>query len=102
MRVLVCDCDPRLAAEVARGLRERGAAVDVAPNGAAALLAVRVHRYDVVVLDRELPEVHRGELCRAVNAERPETKILMLGAGDVVTGLALGPDDYLRKPFRCD
>ena len=64
----------------------------------------RVVRYDVLVLDRDLPGVHGDEVCRTVRDERPETGILMLTAAgtleDVVEGLALGADDYLAKPFR--
>ncbi len=65
-----------------------------------------MHPYDVVVLDRDLPEVHGDDVCRALNAEQPETKVLMLTAArttdDLVSGLALGADDYLPKPFRFD
>lgn len=106
MRVLLAEDEPRVAAAVAKGLRRHGAAVDVAPDGADALFHARVHPYDVVVLDRDLPEVHGDEVCRILNAEQPETKILMLTAArttdDLVTGLALGADDYLGKPFRFD
>jgi DNA-binding response OmpR family regulator len=61
-------------------------------------------RYDVLVLDRELPGVHGDDVCRLVRGERPETGILMLTAAgaleDVIEGLSLGADDYLPKPFR--
>ncbi len=104
LRILVAEDHPGIAAAVARGLRRHGAAVDVAPNGADALLRARLHFYDVVVLDRDLPEVHGDDVCRALVDERPETKVLMLTAAgttdDLVAGLALGADDYLPKPFR--
>jgi two-component system response regulator VanR len=106
VRVLVCEDEPRVAAALARGLRRHGAAVDVAADGAEALYAARVHPYDVVVLDRDLPRVHGDDVCRTLNAEQPETKILMVTAAraldEVVDGLALGADDYLPKPFRFD
>ncbi len=106
MRVLLAEDEPRVAAAVAKGLRRHGAAVDVAPDGADALFHARVHPYDVVVLDRDLPEVHGDEVCRTLHAEQPATKILMLTAArttdDLVAGLALGADDYLGKPFRFD
>jgi DNA-binding response OmpR family regulator len=106
VRVLICEDEPRVAAALARGLRRHGAAVDVAADGAEALYSARVHPYDVVVLDRDLPLVHGDDVCRALNAEQPETKILMVTAArapdEVVAGLALGADDYLRKPFRFD
>src|SRR5581483_7504025 len=86
------------------GLRREGMAVDLAPDGSDALVKARVVRYDVVVLDRDLPGVHGDDVCRAVRGERPETGILMLTAAgtleDVVEGLSLGADDYLAKPFR--
>ena len=104
MRVLIAEDQPRVAAAVARGLRREGMAVDVAEDGSAALYKVRVHPYDVVVLDRDLPGVHGDDVCRAVSSELPGTKVLMLTAArstdDLVEGLALGADDYLPKPFR--
>jgi two-component system, OmpR family, response regulator VanR len=78
--------------------------VDLARDGAAALRKALSAPYDVVVLDRDLPEVHGDEVCRTLAAERPETKVLMLtaaaGVEDLVGGLAIGADDYLSKPFR--
>jgi two-component system, OmpR family, response regulator VanR len=104
MRVLVAEDERRLADAIARGLRREGMAVDLAPDGSDALFKTRVVRYDVLVLDRDLPGVHGDEVCRTVRGERPETGILMLTAAgtleDVVEGLALGADDYLAKPFR--
>ncbi len=104
MRVLVAEDERRLADAIARGLRREGMAVDLAPDGSDALVKARVVRYDVVVLDRDLPGIHGDEVCRAVRGERPETGILMLTAAgtleDVIEGLSLGADDYLAKPFR--
>jgi two-component system, OmpR family, response regulator VanR len=103
MRVLLAEDEPRVADAVARGLRREGLAVDVAPDGAQALYKARVNAYDVVVLDRDLPELHGDEVCRTLNREQPATKVLMLTAArspeDVVVGLGLGADDYLPKPF---
>jgi two-component system response regulator VanR len=104
MRILVAEDEPRIASAVARGLRREGMAVDVAPDGAAALYKARVYPYDVVVLDRDLPELHGDEVCRTLTVEQPRTKVLMLTAArstdELVEGLALGADDYLSKPFR--
>lgn len=103
MRVLVVEDHQRLAAAVAEGLRREGMAVDVVHAGADALAHVRVHAYDVVVLDRDLPGVGGDEVCRTLIAERSSTRILMLTASstiaDRVEGLGLGADDYLSKPF---
>jgi two-component system, OmpR family, response regulator VanR len=104
MRVLIAEDERRLADAIARGLRREGMAVDLAPDGSRALVKARVIRYDVLVLDRDLPGIHGDDVCRAVRDEQPETGILMLTAAgtleDVVQGLSLGADDYLPKPFR--
>jgi two-component system, OmpR family, response regulator VanR len=104
MRILVAEDEPRIAAAVARGLRREGMAVDIAPDGAAALYKARINPYDVVVLDRDLPELHGDDVCRTLTAEQPRTKVLMLTAArttdELVQGLSLGADDYLTKPFR--
>jgi DNA-binding response OmpR family regulator len=104
VRVLIAEDEHRLADAIARGLRREGMAVDLAPDGTDALVKARIVRYDVLVLDRDLPGVHGDDVCRTVRGERPETGILMLTAAgaleDVVEGLSLGADDYLAKPFR--
>ena len=103
MRVLVVEDHRRLAIAVAEGLRREGMAVDLAFEGASALAHVAVNHYDVVVLDRDLPGVHGDQVCRALVAQRSETRVLMLTAAstirDRVDGLELGADDYLPKPF---
>jgi DNA-binding response OmpR family regulator len=104
VRVLIAEDETRLAAAIARGLRRHGMAVDLAPDGEVALAKAHVVRYDVLVLDRDLPGVHGDDVCRLVRSDRPETGILMLTAAsqleDVIEGLSLGADDYLPKPFR--
>jgi DNA-binding response OmpR family regulator len=103
MRVLVAEDHDRLARAVAAGLRRYGMTVDVALNGDDALDRLAVSRYDVVVLDRDMPGVHGDDVCRALVAERSASRILMLTAArslaDRVDGLGLGADDYLPKPF---
>ena len=93
----------RLAEAVAEGLRREGIAVDVSYDGADALAHVAVNRYDVVVLDRDLPAMHGDQVCRAIVSEHAEARVLMLTAAstiaDRIEGLELGADDYLPKPF---
>ena len=64
---------------------------------------MRVNRYDVMVLDRDLPRVHGDQVCQQLAAAGGAPRILMLtasaGVEDRVDGLALGADDYLPKPF---
>src|SRR6195256_2451628 len=90
VRVLIAEDERRLADAIARGLRREGMAVDLAPDGSDALLKARVIRYDVLVLDRDLPGVHGDEVCRAVRGERPETGILMLTAAGAIEDLVAG------------
>jgi len=103
MRLLIAEDEAGISDAVARGLRREGMAVDVAADGREALYKARFVDYDVVVLDRQLPEVHGDDVCRTLVDERPDTRILMLTAADrlddLVGGLALGADDYLSKPF---
>jgi DNA-binding response OmpR family regulator len=103
MRVLVVEDFEVLAQSIATGLRREGMAVDVAVDGHAALEHLGIARYDVVVLDRDLPGVSGDEICHRVAAARSPCRILMLTAAgtihDRVAGLELGADDYLPKPF---
>jgi DNA-binding response OmpR family regulator len=104
MRVLIVEDHEGLADAVASGLRREGMAVDVALDGTTALERTAITDYDVVVLDRDLPDVHGDEVCRTLVANRASSRILMLTASgtiaDRVNGLGIGADDYLPKP--CD
>ena len=103
MRVLVVEDHVTLAGRIGEGLRDAGMAVDVVHDGAAALAGAAGTDYDVIVLDRDLPVVHGDEVCRALAHRDNPTRVLMLtaaaGVDDRVTGLSLGADDYLPKPF---
>ncbi|WP_428961324.1 response regulator transcription factor [Micromonospora fluostatini] len=106
MRVLVVEDERNLADAIARGLRKRGMAVDVAYDGDSGHEAAFVTRYDVVILDRDLPGVHGDQICAELAASGALTRVLMLTASgtvaDRVEGLQLGADDYLPKPFAFD
>jgi len=103
MRVLVVEDQAKLAMTVATVLRGEGMAVDVVFDGQDALDHAAVTRYDVIVLDRDLPGVHGDDVCRALVADGSHCRVLMLTASgtihDRVEGLGLGADDYLPKPF---
>jgi DNA-binding response OmpR family regulator len=103
VRVLVVEDHQRLADAIANGLRLEGMAVDLVYDGADALAHTTVNDYDVVVLDRDLPGVHGDQVCRSLVGRRSPTRVLMLTASDTirdrVSGLELGADDYLGKPF---
>src|SRR5262250_2439787 len=86
MRVLVIEDFEVLATAIGNGLRREGMAVDVALDGDDALEHLAVTRYDVVVLDRDLPGVHGDEVCRQIVAGRSQSRVLMLtAAGRVVS-----------------
>jgi len=103
MRVLVIEDHADLAETVALGLHRDGMAVDVAFDGAAGLQRAAVYDYDVIVLDRDLPGVHGDRVCETLVSQGGRARVLMLtasaGIEDRVTGLSLGADDYLPKPF---
>ena len=103
MRVLIVEDQVTLADDIADGLRDQGMAADVAYDGASGLEKALLNRYDVVVVDRDLPKVHGDAVCAALVGASAEARILMLTAagtvGDRVEGLNLGADDYLVKPF---
>jgi DNA-binding response OmpR family regulator len=103
MRVLVVEDAQRLADAIARGLRAEGMAVDVAYDGVEGHQKSMLTRYDVVVLDRDLPEMHGDDVLSEIVAASDTTRVLMLtasaGVEDRVDGLSLGADDYLTKPF---
>ena len=106
MRVLIVEDAPRLANGIAEGLRDEAMAVDVAYDGLDALVKVDTTRYDVVVLDRDLPGLHGDAVCRHITTAPDPAMVLMLTAADApldrVNGLRLGADDYLSKPFHFD
>jgi DNA-binding response OmpR family regulator len=106
VRILIVEDEEPLADAIARGLRREGMAVDVALDGDEGHEKATVTRYDVVVLDRDLPGMSGDELCREIVASGALTRVIMLTASgsvaDRVEGLSIGADDYLAKPFAFD
>jgi DNA-binding response OmpR family regulator len=104
MRILVVEDERKVASFIRQGLEEEGYAVDVAPDGAAAVdLALGGTPYDLVVLDIMLPKRDGFAVLRALREYRMTAPVLVLTARDRVpdrvAGLDLGADDYLTKPF---
>lgn len=103
MHILVVEDEQRLAYLLRRVLLEERHTVDLAYDGPSGLDLALSGSYDVVTLDLMLPEVDGLEICRQMRKERVMTPVLMLTARgaveDRVTGLNVGADDYLTKPF---
>jgi DNA-binding response OmpR family regulator len=104
MRILFAEDEANLREFVARGLTEAGYAVDAVEDGEEAWLAASVVAYDVAILDVNLPGIDGFALCQRMRTQLPDgPAILFLTARDAiadrVTGLDLGAEDYLVKPF---
>jgi two-component system OmpR family response regulator len=103
MRVLVVEDEPKMAALVARALREEGHPADIAARGEEALWMAGAAPYDAIVLDVMLPDLDGFEILRKLREHEVWTPVLMLTARDAVsdrvTALDSGADDYLTKPF---
>jgi two-component system copper resistance phosphate regulon response regulator CusR len=103
MRVLLVEDEPDAARLLAKGLRERTFAVDVAAEGEEALYLASINNYDLIILDVMLPLKNGFEVCQELRAAGANVPVLMLTARDDVrdriAGLDSGADDYLVKPF---
>jgi DNA-binding response OmpR family regulator len=103
MHILVVEDEQRLAALLRRVLAAERHVVDIAVDGSAGLRQATGDSYDLIILDRMLPEMDGLEICRAVRAHNSGVPVLMLTARgaveDRVAGLDAGADDYLVKPF---
>lgn len=103
VRILVIEDEKKTAAFLAKGLREAGFAVDVAPDGEAGLEHARATKFDLLIVDIMLPHKDGWDVVTELRRDEVRTPILFLTARDSVRdrvkGLELGADDYLVKPF---
>lgn len=103
MKLLLIEDDAATAGYVASGLREEGHVVDHIANGRDALIQATVTAYDLLIVDRMLPELDGLSLVKTLRGAKVSAPILFLtaidGVGDRVEGLRAGADDYLVKPF---
>ena len=103
LRILIVEDEARLATLVREGLAEQGFVGEIAPDGPAALEALLVKAYDLVILDIMLPGIDGLAVCRQIRESTLDLPILILSArgvvADRVRGLESGADDYLTKPF---
>jgi two-component system response regulator PhoP len=104
MRILVVEDEGRLAANIARSLRESaGYAVDIAADGEDGLFMAESNPYDAILLDLMLPRMDGQNVLKKLRASKQHTPVMVLTARDekdsVVALLNAGADDYLTKPF---
>jgi DNA-binding response OmpR family regulator len=106
MRLLLVEDEPVAARLLAKGLRERAYAVDIAGDGQSAAARAAASDYDVIVLDLGLPDMDGQRVCELLRASGVSAPILMLTARDAmrsrIRGLDSGADDYMTKPFDLD
>jgi len=103
VKILLVEDDKQIADYVAKGLREKGHVVDRADNGRDGLYFATGEPYDVLIVDRMLPNLDGLSLVKAARSSGVRTPVLFLttmsGVDDRVAGLEAGGDDYLVKPF---
>lgn len=103
MRILVIEDDARTAAYLQKGLSESGHSVDHAADGKDGLFLAMEGSYDVLIMDRMLPQLDGLTIIQTLRAAEDQTPVLILSAlgevDDRVSGLKAGGDDYLVKPF---
>ncbi|CAN5131602.1 response regulator transcription factor [soil metagenome] len=103
VKILLIEDDRQTADYIAKGLREHGHAVDKADNGRDGLYLATGETYDVMIVDRNLPQMDGLSLVKAARASAVKAPVLFLttmdGVDDRVAGLEAGADDYLTKPF---
>jgi len=102
-KVLVVDDEPNIRELVQVALKFHGCSVTAGASGKEALQRAAADRPDLIVLDVMLPDIDGFEVCRRLRAQANDVPVIFLTArdttSDTVTGLALGGDDYITKPF---
>lgn len=106
LKILLLEDDPKLANEIRQYFVAKNSECDIAYDGQSVFKLIPANKYDILILDINVPTVNGLEVCRRVRLEDRSTPILMLTAfGDVndkVEALNIGADDYLVKPFHFD
>ncbi|MFN0223311.1 response regulator transcription factor [Paenibacillus sp. KR2-11] len=103
IRILLVEDEVDMAQALAKGLRREGYAVDIAEDGAAGWEMAEANRYNLVLLDLNLPVMDGVEVCKRLRQSQPRLSIIMLtarhGSHNIINGLDVGADDYIGKPF---
>jgi len=102
-RVLIAEDEKKVALSIKRGLEENGFYVDIAYDGTIALRMSEENKYDILILDLNLPGMNGYEICKAVRCSNNVVSIIMLtalgGIESKLNGFDAGADDYMVKPF---
>jgi len=106
MKLLIVEDEPVLRKALAKGFQKHGYTIETAEDGEQALDMYFDNQYNLVVLDLNLPKIDGLEVLREIRNENKEIPVLILSArsevNDKITGLDLGANDYLEKPFHFD
>ncbi len=106
MMILIIEDDERILQFIKRGLEAEGYLIETATTGKLGLQLATHAKYDLILLDLMLPDISGQDVCRQLRQQGITTPILMITAMDAledkVTGLHIGADDYLTKPFAFD
>ena len=103
MKILIVEDEPKVASFLKQGLEEQSYEVVLATDGGAGRVIASENRFDLIILDVNIPSINGIELCKIIREKNISTPILMLTAlgttDDKVKGFEAGADDYLVKPF---
>jgi len=103
MKILIIENEKLIADSLKKGLGYHRFNVDVAYNGKDGYLFTQQFKYDVIILDLNLPDISGEEICKLIRKDNDDVPILILSArmhlDDIITGFDYGADDYLTKPF---
>ena len=106
MKILLVEDTEQLNKALTTVLRRNSYVVDSAFDGEEALIFIEQYQYDLIILDIMLPKVNGLEVLKRIRGSNNQTPVLLLTAKstteDKITGLDLGADDYLAKPFVID
>lgn len=101
--ILFAEDEPKVAASVKQGLEENGFEVEIAPDGAVGKFLGVSKKYDLILLDVNLPHLSGYDVCKAIRANDDSVPIILLTAmqsiENKISGFDVGADDYLIKPF---
>lgn len=103
MKILVVEDDPQMVSFLRKCLGMEGYAVETTDKGLDAIDLIKSESYDLIILDKGLPDINGNQVCEAIRHANIEVPVLMLtgrdSAQDKISGLRSGADDYLIKPF---